>query len=346
MRRLFLLLMGLVGLPLLVPAHAVLGQGTQFEAGYGVWLPSGDSTARVFHAGILQPFGSLFGFGLDFVHVADGRSTAERTLSGGEISLRLGNVVTGPYVVAGAGMGLRHRDGNPDAFWSVGGGLGLRLFSLVSLGAEVRYRVEDAGARGFWQLAPDDRKGLQLQARLSFGLPRGRAGGPAAATTPPGGAPARAADDGLPPPGDAYSAARAGGASEEAARLTASVVETALAAMGSPYQWGGTDGNGFDCSGLIQYAYGQHGIVLPRVSRDQMRMGRELDREAAALRPGDILGFSAGGGGGISHVGLYVGDGQFIHSSSTGVRLSSLTAEDGDSRWWQERWVGARRVVE
>jgi cell wall-associated NlpC family hydrolase len=116
--------------------------------------------------------------------------------------------------------------------------------------------------------------------------------------------------------------------------------------MGAPYEWGGTSDNGFDCSGLIQYAYGQHGIVLPRVSRDQMTMGSAVDRLVDALRPGDILGFSADGSSRVSHVGLYVGNGQFIHSSSTGVKLSSLRATDGDSRWWRDRWVGARRVVE
>jgi cell wall-associated NlpC family hydrolase len=149
-----------------------------------------------------------------------------------------------------------------------------------------------------------------------------------------------------PPPSDPYGAAVAAGASEEAARLTATVVEAALAAMGSPYSWGGSDANGFDCSGLIRYAYGQVGIVLPRMSRDQMRMGRAEDRDAATLRPGDILGFSSGGTSEVSHVGLYVGEGRFIHSSSTGVKLSSLTATDGDSRWWRDRWVGVRRIVE
>jgi cell wall-associated NlpC family hydrolase len=125
------------------------------------------------------------------------------------------------------------------------------------------------------------------------------------------------------------------------------VVETALAAMGSPYQWGGTDANGFDCSGLIQFAYAKHGVLLPRMSRDQARMGQAADREVSTLRPGDILAFSeAGTASRVTHVGLYVGGGQFIHSAGTGVKLSSLDGEDGDSRWWRQRWVGARRIVE
>jgi len=338
--------MPLAALLLVAAPRAGSAQRTQFEAAYGFWFPSGDSSAAVFHAGIAQPFGHLFGLGIDFVHLSDERSAAARTLSGGELSLRVGGILSGPYALGGVGIGVRHSDGNPDAFWTVGGGLAFRLFTVLALGAEVRYRVEDTGVRGFWKLAPDDRKGLQAQLRLSFGVPRGRPGGgdrDAGGTATP---PPQPADAGLPPPEDAYDEAVAGGATEEVARVTASVVETALAAMGSPYEWGGTDGNGFDCSGLIQYAYGQHGVILPRMSRDQMRMGRALDRNVDALRPGDILGFSAGGTSQISHVGLYVGDGQFIHSSSTGVRLSSLTATDGDSRWWRDRWVGARRVVE
>jgi len=335
----------IAALLLTAATHGAAAQGTQFEAAYGVWFPSGDSTAAVFHAGIAQPFSRFFGIGLDFVHVSDERSAAARTLTGGELSLRVGGMMSGPYAIAGAGLGVRHSNGNPDAFWTVGGGLTFRLFSVLALGAEVRYRVEDTGVRGFWKLAADDRKGLQAQARISFGIPHGGSpgGGDAGGAATPSPQPA---DAGLPPPGDAYDEAVAGGATEEVARVTASVVETALAAMGSPYAWGGSDGNGFDCSGLIQYAYGQHGVILPRISRDQMRMGRALDRNVGALRPGDILGFSAGGTSQISHVGLYVGDGQFIHSSSTGVKVSSLTATDGDTRWWRDRWVGARRVVE
>jgi cell wall-associated NlpC family hydrolase len=329
-------------------AHA---QRTQFEAAWGPWYPSGDSAASVFHAGVMQPVAGLFGFGLSLVHVADGSSAAQRTLTGGELSLRIGGAQSGPYAIGSTGLGLRHADGNPDAFWTVGGGLAFRLLGVASIGAEVRYRVEDTGLAGFWRIAPDDRTGLQAQARLSFRIPQG---GPRPATPttsapsspqPIPTSPAPAAG-GPPPPSDPYGAAVAAGASEEAARLSATVVETALAAMGSPYSWGGSDANGFDCSGLIQYAYGQVGIVLPRISRDQMRMGRAVDRDPTALRPADILGFSASGTSQITHVGLYVGDGQFIHSSSTGVKLSSLTASDADSRWWRDRWVGVRRIVE
>jgi cell wall-associated NlpC family hydrolase len=118
-----------------------------------------------------------------------------------------------------------------------------------------------------------------------------------------------------------------------------------LSVMGTPYSWGGTDANGYDCSGLIQYAYEQHGIIVPRVSRDQMRMGRPVEARIDAVRPGDILGFSVEGDR-VTHVGLYVGNGEFIHAAAEGVKLSSLAAPDGDSVWWQRHWVAARRIVQ
>ena len=123
------------------------------------------------------------------------------------------------------------------------------------------------------------------------------------------------------------------------------VVHAALDALGRPYQWGGTAANGFDCSGLIEYAYGLHGIRVPRTSRGQSTAGSEVPPVAEALRPGDILLFSARPGGGVTHVGMYVGELKFIHSSNTGVRLSRLEVHDADGAWWLNRWVGARRIL-
>ena len=122
--------------------------------------------------------------------------------------------------------------------------------------------------------------------------------------------------------------------------LALSVVETAFEAIGTPYEWGGNDANGFDCSGLIRYSYGRFGIGLPRISGDQLREGRPVELRVEALLPGDILGFSAVPGGEAAHVGLYVGDGQFIHSSSSGVRVSNLR-----NPYWQRHFMAARRIV-
>ena len=101
---------------------------------------------------------------------------------------------------------------------------------------------------------------------------------------------------------------------------------------------------GFDCSGLIQYAYGRYGITVPRTSSEQAQAGEKVDRTLDALEPGDILTFSNSRGP-VTHVGLYVGDGRFIHSASRGVQLSLLNPDDPYGKWWYHRWVGVRRIV-
>jgi cell wall-associated NlpC family hydrolase len=96
---------------------------------------------------------------------------------------------------------------------------------------------------------------------------------------------------------------------------------------------------------LIQYAYGLHGIRLPRRSGDQATSGAEVAPVVDALRPGDILLFSSSPGAGVTHVGMYVGEQKFIHSATDGVKLSRLDPRDPDGAYWIARWVGARRVI-
>jgi cell wall-associated NlpC family hydrolase len=131
--------------------------------------------------------------------------------------------------------------------------------------------------------------------------------------------------------------------------LEEGVVASARVALGKPYLYGGTGqgSTGFDCSGLIQYAYAQQGIMLPRVSTSQATAGRAVEKSLDALSRGDILTFaSQPGGSKVSHVGLYLGEGRFIHSSSSrGVMESTLSGTDPNGQWWFVRWVGARRVI-
>lgn len=127
------------------------------------------------------------------------------------------------------------------------------------------------------------------------------------------------------------------------------VVAAARQALGKPYLYGGTgQGNqGYDCSGLIQYAYAQQGITLPRVSTSQATQGVAVEKSLDALQRGDILTFAGQPGGSkVSHVGLYLGERRFIHSSSSrGVTESTLSGTDPSGQWWFVRWVGARRVI-
>ncbi|HEX3928378.1 MAG TPA: C40 family peptidase [Gemmatimonadales bacterium] len=140
---------------------------------------------------------------------------------------------------------------------------------------------------------------------------------------------------------------KASGIPDAKAQVLEAVVETALDEMGQPYVWGGTgDGNGgFDCSGLIQFAYSRSGIPLPRTAQGQSTSGIARHKDLDDLLPGDILTFSERGDV-TTHVGLYVGDGQFIHSASTGVRLSHLSEDDPYGRTWFRKWTGVRRIVE
>ena len=127
------------------------------------------------------------------------------------------------------------------------------------------------------------------------------------------------------------------------------MVSAARQAIGKPYLYGGTGKGeaGFDCSGLIQYAYAQQGISLPRVSSSQATQGVPVEKSLDALQRGDILTFTGQPGGSkVSHVGLYLGQGRFIHSSSSkGVMESTLSGTDRNGQWWYVRWVGARRVI-
>lgn len=321
--------------------HPLVAQEAGLDFAYGAWW-YGDARAISYTLSYHRILVGPLEYGLGLSYLNDGRAIEDRTQTGTVVSLAINRSGRGPYVFGGWGLGFRHADGNPDGFWTAGAGYTVRPVRVLSLGLEAAYRVEDRRVSGFWQLDPNDRRGLQLQGRLAIGLggrpdpiPR-PAPRPASGPRSSPGMSDRTAPDPEGSDGD--------GSGEADADLGFQVVSTALDAMGTPYRWGGGDENGYDCSGLIHYAYGEHGILLPRRSRDQARTGEQVDRDVNALHPGDILGFSIGGGG-VSHVGLYVGDGVFIHSTSSGVTLSSLTASDPDSRWWQQRWITARRIL-
>ncbi|RLA94703.1 MAG: hypothetical protein DRG83_19440, partial [Deltaproteobacteria bacterium] len=109
--------------------------------------------------------------------------------------------------------------------------------------------------------------------------------------------------------------------------------------LGVPYRWGGTTRYGIDCSGFVQRVFREQGIYLPRVSRQQYRVGKYVPRNK--LKYGDLVFFSKYGDGYITHVGVYIGNGRFAHSCcSKGVTISSL-----DYRYYRVRYEGARRVV-
>ena len=137
------------------------------------------------------------------------------------------------------------------------------------------------------------------------------------------------------PPPTAPNPAPAAAAS---APFITAVLATAMDLRGIPYRYGGSDPSGFDCSGFVQWVFAQHGTKLPREVKDQFNAGALVDRDE--VRAGDLVFFQTVARG-ASHVGIALGNGQFVHApSSTGVvRVEKLT-----STYWDARWYGARRV--
>lgn len=116
------------------------------------------------------------------------------------------------------------------------------------------------------------------------------------------------------------------------------IIATAKKYIGVPYVWGGSTPSGFDCSGFVQYVFKSHGISLPRTSKQQYAVGSWVSK--SNLQPGDLVFFDTGGSG-ISHLGIYIGNNQFIHAStSKGVIITSLS-----NTYWAPRYYGARRIL-
>ena len=116
-------------------------------------------------------------------------------------------------------------------------------------------------------------------------------------------------------------------------------LQVAAQYLGTPYVYGGTTPAGFDCSGFTMYVYSQLGISLPHSSKSQASCGIEVSRDE--LLPGDLVFFNTTGSG-ISHVGIYAGNGMFIHSPLSG---SSVCYSSMNTPYYTGRFVTARRVA-
>ena len=115
--------------------------------------------------------------------------------------------------------------------------------------------------------------------------------------------------------------------------VSSEIIKIASEYLGIPYVWGGTTPSGFDCSGFTSYVFRNFGVNLPRVSRSQATVGAKVDY--ANLQPGDLVFF---GSGSISHVGIYIGNGNMVHSPRPGksVEISSMR---------YHKFITARRVL-
>ena len=178
-------------------------------------------------------------------------------------------------------------------------------------------------------------------ARQAVPRPFPGAPGPPAAAAPPATPPPATA---VPPP--STTAAEATPLPEAPAIALAApstpwvspLLTAALGLRGTPYRFGGNDPTGFDCSGFVRYVFAQFGYQLPREVQAQFKTGRPIAREE--IQPGDLVFFETVSKG-ASHVGIALGNDEFVHApSSRGVvRTERYTIE-----YWARRWIGARRI--
>lgn len=118
-----------------------------------------------------------------------------------------------------------------------------------------------------------------------------------------------------------------------------SLVDLALAQVGTAYRWGAeSPGKAFDCSGLVKWLLARFGVTVPRTSYLQAVVGERIPRKRSKLMPGDLLFF--GHGKAVDHVGIYIGDGKFVHAANRRFGVIESELPDATSSWWK----GVRRV--
>ena len=132
--------------------------------------------------------------------------------------------------------------------------------------------------------------------------------------------------------------------SESAHKLRDSLVNVARAQIGTRYVFGGTTPRGFDCSGLVRYVMAALEVELPRTAAQQARIGDEVSTDPSSLRPGDLLTFGKKGRRGVSHIGIYVGQGRYVHASSVAGRVIESDRNRTGSPLIKA-WRGVRRIV-
>lgn len=214
--------------------------------------------------------------------------------------------------------------------WSYGGRLARPIGNVVSIESEARYRKPMKIGTNTASAPSAVASGWEYRAGLSFRF----GGAPRSKRTP-----VRWPSAGVPviiPTGGR------GGSSRPSATASA-VLETADDYLGTRYVYGGATPSGFDCSGFVQYVFRQHGVTLPRTSRQMAGAGDRVPASLRDLRPGDLMLFAQNTT--IDHVAIYAGNNRIIHSSSSGsgVRYDDLSSSRG--QWFVRRMVAARRVV-
>jgi hypothetical protein len=229
-----------------------------------------------------------------------------------------------PYVLTGvstaaidSGVWRIYRQG-----WSYGGGAAVPLGSALGLFGEWRWRMSRFVMPNAHD-APIPTSEIRIGATFHIG-----SGGETGRAVPM-----------IAPSEDGFISDGAG-SNISASRL----LSAADSYIGTPYRRGGTSpSSGFDAAGFVRFVFAKFGVVLPRTSRDQARVGDRVRTDWHVIMPGDLLLFQDDGG--INHVAIYAGRSRIIHSSETGggVRYDDLASERG--RWFIDHMVAVRRVT-
>lgn len=122
--------------------------------------------------------------------------------------------------------------------------------------------------------------------------------------------------------------------------VATSLINTACTFLGTRYRWGGTSRGGVDCSGFTTLVFRSHGISLPRTANEQSRVGMAVER--GEWKTGDLIFFRTGRSSRINHVGIYVGNGTFMHASSGGGRVMYSNLKEG---YYSQKYAAARRIA-
>ncbi|MBQ8002493.1 MAG: SH3 domain-containing protein [Clostridia bacterium] len=128
---------------------------------------------------------------------------------------------------------------------------------------------------------------------------------------------------------------------QEQLDLGQAIVQSAYQYLGCPYVWAAEGPDSFDCSGFTMYVMNLHGIYLPHQSGQQYTHGKAVSKDE--LIPGDLVFFGSSGGSTVAHVGIYIGNGNFIHASSG--KAKSVTVSSLSANYYTTNYLGARRVV-
>lgn len=206
--------------------------------------------------------------------------------------------------------------------WSYGAGTSLPLGSALGLFGEWRWRMSRFVMPNA-ENAPMPVSEVRIGATFHVG-----SGGEAGRAVP------------LIPAGETDPFSDASSTSTPAVRL----LSTAEEYVGTPYRRGGSSpSSGFDAAGFVRFVFAKFGVMLPRTSRDQARVGDRVRTDWHVIMPGDLLLFQDDGG--INHVAIYAGRSRIIHSTETGggVRYDELSSDRG--RWFLDHLVAARRVT-